>query len=301
MAEPREIKVTLTECPDATPKGKWAGFAKGFESFSRIISIAAVPVVLAISGSMIDGSIKKQSLSREYVQLAVSVLEEPDTNKVKPGLRSWAADLLNKESPIPLAPDLLKELKSGATTLPESNVGLVDLPPKGTINNGLHEPSVAFLLSVLGKPGELTPDCSPITNPRLKDLVVTADVGPFKTVGLKPATDALTRIFARVKEDHPDLYASVGSAGMLCVRAVRGSRGSFSNHAWGIAIDLTVGGILAPTGQSRVPKGLQVLYPYFKAEKFMWGAGEARPNSMHFTASEELVRDWVSSGVIPSQ
>jgi hypothetical protein len=177
------------------------------------------------------------------------------------------------------------------------------IPIPSGLNQGLTSPPPSFMLTLLGPPGPLTKDCSPSIDPHLAKLIVTQNVGPFRVTGLKPAVSALQRIFARVKHDKPDLYARLGTAGMLCIRAVRNSSPmQYSNHSWGAAVDLTVSNILVPYRANYTLYGLSVLYPYFHAERFDWGAGFAAPNTdpMHFEASQELLESWRSDRLLGS-
>jgi hypothetical protein len=86
---------------------------------------------------------------------------------------------------------------------------------------------------------------------------------------------------------------------MLCVRYVRGTTTNFSNHSWGTAIDLTIGGVLTPRGSSTVSQGLLSLCPFMAAEQFYWGAGFSTPDGMHYEASAELIAQWKANGTIP--
>lgn len=172
-------------------------------------------------------------------------------------------------------------------------------PLQSSINKGLTSPTATFMKSELGVPGALTTDCSPVTNSKIKAQIVTEDVGPFKVTGLKPAVSAIRRVFQKVKIADRELYNQLGSAGMLCVRKVRGGS-SFSNHSWGSAIDLTVNRKLDVRGDNKTQLGLKKLYPYFYAEKFYWGAGySTTEDSMHFEVSQELITQWKKSGEIP--
>jgi WD40 repeat protein len=87
------------------------------ERVARLLSIVAIPVVLAIGGWMIQGSLADRSLSQEYVKLAVTILKEPK-GKDDNLLRSWAADLLNQNSPTKFDQTVLDALKKGQATLP---------------------------------------------------------------------------------------------------------------------------------------------------------------------------------------
>lgn len=177
----------------------------------------------------------------------------------------------------------------------------VPIPPG--INDGLTMVTQGTMLDLLGVPGQRSANCSPVTNARVRRLIVTRDMGHFEVTGLRPAVEALQRVFQKVASELPALFPLVGSAGMLCCRAIRlpsGAPGNtFSNHSWGTAVDLSISGVLDPRGNKKAQRGLLAMHPFFKAEKFFWGAGfspAAFEDSMHFEASEELVRAWNASG-----
>jgi len=88
------------------------------ETVSRTLSIAAIPVLLAVVGWLVQKQIQKQSVGKDYVQLAVSILREPDSSKVNPELRGWAVDLLNAYSVVKLSDAVSTVLKAGQATLP---------------------------------------------------------------------------------------------------------------------------------------------------------------------------------------
>jgi hypothetical protein len=52
------------------------------ESVSRTISIAAIPLVLAVGGWILQRHLQNQSIGATYVNLAVTILENPDKLKV---------------------------------------------------------------------------------------------------------------------------------------------------------------------------------------------------------------------------
>lgn len=127
-------------------------------------------------------------------------------------------------------------------------------------------------------------------------LLRTRPVGPFSATGIDPALDSLTAIFAEVKAAQPDVYPLLGSAGMVCVRFVRGSKTALSNHSWGTAIDLTLGSRLDPYGDGRVQQGLADIAPIFNRHGWYWGAAFGKEDGMHFEASDQLVRHWATHG-----
>lgn len=170
---------------------------------------------------------------------------------------------------------------------------------RGGINGDLRGARNATMVQVLGNPrGTYSEECQDPTNPRLASLIVGEDVGPFRVRGLRPAVAALRRILDDVKADEPDIYRRLGNAGMLCCRFVRDSRSAISNHSWGTAIDLTLDGILDRRGDNRAQRGLIRIREHFNRHKFFWGAAFRTEDSMHFEASDDLIRDWQAQGAL---
>jgi len=98
--------------------GGWLDTA---ERISRMASIAALPIILAIGGWVIQRQLQNRTVSRDYVQLALTILQNPDQSKVAPELREWAVELLNANSPTKLNAKAIDGLKSGTVTLPSFN------------------------------------------------------------------------------------------------------------------------------------------------------------------------------------
>jgi WD40 repeat protein len=86
------------------------------ESSTKIISAVAIPIVIAVGGWWIQNSITKQSISKDYVTLAISVLEKPKAD-IDQGLRDWAVDLLNEYAPRKFPRETVARLKSGSLDL----------------------------------------------------------------------------------------------------------------------------------------------------------------------------------------
>lgn len=169
-------------------------------------------------------------------------------------------------------------------------------------NRGVTQPRNKTMLALLGRPREdMGTDCRSITNPRLKDLVETRQIGPFRATMLKPALDSLDRIIAKLQEDEPDIAAKLGTAGALCVRLIRGSSSAVSNHSFGTAIDITLEGQLDPFADGVMQIGLVILAEHFNDEGWYWGGGYNREDGMHFEVGEETLKKWVDEGLIPSQ
>ena len=174
------------------------------------------------------------------------------------------------------------------------------IPIPANINPGLNAARQITMKTLLGNPrGSYTKKCQPVTNPVLKDLIRTADVGPFKVTGLAPMIEVLRAVFADIRVAQPDVFAGLGTAGVLCARLVRGSATSISNHSWGTAIDLTLNGILDQRGDKKrtTQEGLARIAPIFNHHKMYWGAGFPIEDSMHFELSDQLIRKLHADGV----
>lgn len=173
---------------------------------------------------------------------------------------------------------------------------------RGRFNMGVTQPRSKTMMALLGPPrDDYGTDCRTISNPKLKSLVETREIGTIKVTMLKPALESLERIVAKLKEDEPDIYAKLGTAGALCVRYIRGSNTSVSNHSWGTAIDITLQGELDPFADGTMQIGLVILAEHFNEEGWYWGGGYNREDGMHFEVGEETLRKWVEEGHIPSQ
>jgi len=91
---------------------------------SQIVSLLAVPVVLAVAGFWVQRTLQEQQIRRDYVSLAVSMLVpakegEKETSQV---LRAWAIALLNETSPVKLTQEQALSLKRNGLTLKPGDI-----------------------------------------------------------------------------------------------------------------------------------------------------------------------------------
>lgn len=172
---------------------------------------------------------------------------------------------------------------------------LVKIP--GNINIGVLNAKQRTMIDLLGNPRmHYGGNDTSVTNPQIKKLLVTKDVGEFSVTGLAPAVFDLENILAKIKLEEPDLYSIIGTAGMTCARLVRGTKhGTVSNHSWGTAIDLTLNGVLDIRGDDKVQVGLIEIAKYFNAAGWYWGAGFGTEDSMHFEVSDSRIREYCAN------
>src|SRR5437763_17014871 len=90
---------------------KW----EAIERVSKTLSIAAIPSVLAVGGWVLQERLQDQTVSRDYVQLAVTILKEPNSSKDR---KSWAVLLLNAHSATKFTPEMSNSLSEGTIQLP---------------------------------------------------------------------------------------------------------------------------------------------------------------------------------------
>lgn len=166
-------------------------------------------------------------------------------------------------------------------------------------NTGVSQPNNRVMLEILGNPRETyTQDCAPVTNPKLRALLETRQIGPLTVTMIRPALNSLERILARLEPAEPEVYAALGTAGALCARLIRGSRSSISNHSWGTAIDIKIEGRLDGFGDGGTQMGLVLLAELFNEEGWYWGATYGREDSMHFEVGIETLRQWATEGAL---
>ena len=108
---PQEI-VVIHRAEDRT-RGRW----DDVEQVAKVLSIVAIPVIVAVVGRRLQDSLSKRTVSQEYVSPAVSILKEKESDA---GLREWAVDLLNSNSPTQFAPEVSQRLREGVLRLPVS-------------------------------------------------------------------------------------------------------------------------------------------------------------------------------------
>lgn len=164
------------------------------------------------------------------------------------------------------------------------------LPPRTSVNIGLTSPGNRTIIAKIGNPRtSYSQACADPTNAAFIAACVTESVGPFRVTGHRSAVASLRLVFSEVQREHPGLYATLGTAGMRCCRYQRGSTTAISNHAFGTAIDMKIGGVLVPRRANYAIVGLSMLAPYFNAAGWYWGATFRTPDPHHFECSSSLI------------
>lgn len=190
-------------------------------------------------------------------------------------------------------------VQDGPNAILDAYSQVVLIANRRNVNPGISVGGSRWLENFIGRPRQnLSNDCDPMTNPKLKDMLVLADVGPIRVQMLQPAADSLKRVFENVKAADPDLYARIKSSGSLCVRQIRGTIGRTSTHSFGLAVDLNIDNRLDTLGDGKTQLGLTILADFFREEGWVWGAGFSREDSMHFEVSKQMLQKWRAEGKI---
>lgn len=170
---------------------------------------------------------------------------------------------------------------------------------KDSINTKCHSCPTRLLVKIFGHPvTKYSDSCRPPTHPHWRHVMVTESIGPFNVTGHREAIKLFRDAFREVKETKPELYAALGTAGMLCCRRVRGSINTPSNHALGLAVDITINGKLDNRGDGKTFRGLLELYSVLKKYGIYWGTGFPTEDAMHFEVSKEVCMNWIDKGVM---
>jgi hypothetical protein len=165
------------------------------------------------------------------------------------------------------------------------------------VNRGLRVAGGSYLSEKLGRPRtDLNDNCQPMTNPGLKEKLVTEQVGPIRVSMLRPAITSLKVVFENIRSVDPDLYARINTAGALCVRRIRGTQNSLSTHSYGLAVDLNIDGQLDNFTDGKTQLGLTIIADFFNDEGWVWGAGFRREDSVHFEISRSQLDKWLADG-----
>ena len=189
--------------------------------------------------------------------------------------------------------------QSGPNEIIDAYAQVVLIANRREVNQGLEIAGPAWLSRTFGPPRDnLSDRCESMTNARLADKLVIEQVGPIKVQMLQPAIDSLTVVMENIRLTDPDLYARINTAGALCVRQIRGTRGRASTHEFGLAVDLNIDGVLDTLGDGKTQLGLTILADFFRSEGWVWGAAWGREDSMHFEVSRQKLDEWIRQGLL---
>ena len=268
------------------------------------IAIVLTPVIWIAASSLLQpgGGAPAAMDSSARIEIAEIRVEIVELRMIIDDLRTQIAAVkaMAAQRPAAQAPEQSGPVEGAQTGIDTSAYPeVVLIGDRRKINQGLTVPTSSFLIGLLGRPAEdLGDTCREMTNPELRTMLQTATVGPIRVRMLQPAIESLERVFEKIRQSDEELYRRINTAGTLCVRRVRGSRDSTSAHAYGLAVDLNINGMLDTLGDGKTQLGLTILADFFRDEGWIWGAAFGREDSMHFEVSEELLTQWRAEGKI---
>ncbi|MEV8468626.1 M15 family metallopeptidase, partial [Fluviibacterium sp. DFM31] len=142
----------------------------------------------------------------------------------------------------------------------------------------------------------------------------------FSLTGYSKALESFQDVVDEIYADFPTLAQSLsleGAGGMFVNRKVAGSQ-IWSNHSWGIAVDIGIlgqgldfpgiGDGYTPTAAASIGgrtseqwgetfRGIAAVIPYFNKAGWIAGAGWDIEDSMHFEISKQLISSWNSASI----
>lgn len=78
---------------------------------SGLLASVLVPVAIALAGHWFGAALKEREVQMRFVELAVGILgEKPQPASAE--VRSWAVDIIDKFSPVPLSTDARNQMKA---------------------------------------------------------------------------------------------------------------------------------------------------------------------------------------------
>lgn len=89
-------------------RSKWDDVQSG----ATIVSLVAVPLLVAYFGWQIQKNTSAEDVRRDYVQMAIGVLSQTHTDENE-ALRLWAVKVLEQNSPVPFGTDAKETLLRG--------------------------------------------------------------------------------------------------------------------------------------------------------------------------------------------
>jgi len=89
------------------------------ESWAKVVSLVAIPIILAVGGWLLQSSLKRGDIKHEYVKLSISILKARPTDTNRP-LRQWAVKLFNEYSLVKLDDKTSDLLVSGKLRFPDT-------------------------------------------------------------------------------------------------------------------------------------------------------------------------------------
>ncbi|MBT8410820.1 MAG: peptidoglycan-binding protein [Octadecabacter sp.] len=177
---------------------------------------------------------------------------------------------------------------------------LEEVPVPAGFNEGLRSVSNTVMIQYFGLPrGDFDQTCKESTNTVFREQCqFGAHVPQLGKIwwGLRPALDSLHDVMADISRRVPQVYDIMGQAGVGCCRHVRGSSSSISNHSWGSAIDITLGGRVDPYNNDKITRGMIEIIPIFNEHKWYSGAYFGREDCMHLEVSKDLLEMWAAGG-----
>ncbi|MFE8073275.1 hypothetical protein QQM79_19630 [Marinobacteraceae bacterium S3BR75-40.1] len=103
---------------------------------AKVASLVAVPIAIGVAGWLVKLAIAEKTVNKDYVTLAVDILQPNDDFKSTEELRIWAVDVLEETGPVSVSPGLREKLIKGEAYLPVSGTAKLQAGPASSHGSG---------------------------------------------------------------------------------------------------------------------------------------------------------------------
>ena len=73
-----------------------------FEAVAKGLGVVAIPFVIGYAGQLVQRQVADEGLKKDYVQIAVSILNRENPTGQDNDVRRWAVKVLDKLAPVPM-------------------------------------------------------------------------------------------------------------------------------------------------------------------------------------------------------
>lgn len=92
-----------------------------YESLIQFVALFMIPGAVAVSTYIVTSSAERSKTQQEYIRIATGILSQKVSQKVEDGkaqaaIRTWAADVLQRYSPVSITDQQRQDLISGVGT-----------------------------------------------------------------------------------------------------------------------------------------------------------------------------------------
>jgi hypothetical protein len=98
-----------------------------FEAVAKGLGVVAIPFVIGYAGQLVQRQVADEGLKKDYVQIAVSILNRENPTGQEKDVRRWAVKVLDKLAPVPMTDATKLTLESSSLAVLTDAVNKAEL------------------------------------------------------------------------------------------------------------------------------------------------------------------------------